>query len=391
MSSHVLSGSFLRVTLANFFFFLNFAAFFLLPLYVKQLGGSEAVVGGVMGTSGVASLVVLPIVGLMIDRLGKRAFLMLGAGCMSAASAAYVFVESLTPVLFALRVVQGISFAMAFTAATALAAEFAPRGSRARALGIFGVSTLVTHAVAPALGEEVIRRGGFQALFPLAAVCSLVSVALALSLPGGTSRSGAHTSPPWRLDRIQWGLAATMVCCGVGFGTVTTFIPTFVHGEGLGRVGAFFGAYTAAAVLTRLVGAGLSDTLGRRAVILPTLLAFAASIFLLSLVRGVGALVLVGLLFGLAQGINYPTLHALLVDLTAEAHLGRAQALFNGAFSLGVTGSAFAFGLIGELWGHRAMFALASLVPLVGWLIFFVWIPTRAIEAGIERGAGSGP
>ena len=37
-SPPVFTGPFLRVTLANFFFFLNFASFFLLPLHVKALG-----------------------------------------------------------------------------------------------------------------------------------------------------------------------------------------------------------------------------------------------------------------------------------------------------------------------------------------------------------------
>ena len=64
-----------------------------------------------------------------------------------------------------------------------------------------------------------------------------------------------------------------------------------------------------------------------------------------------------GALFGTAQGISYPTLHAFLVDLASEAQLGRSQALFNGAFNLGVTGSAFAFGVVAEHFGYRTMFS----------------------------------
>jgi hypothetical protein len=42
MPTPLLSGPFARVTVANFLFFLNYASFFLLPLYVKTLGGSIA-------------------------------------------------------------------------------------------------------------------------------------------------------------------------------------------------------------------------------------------------------------------------------------------------------------------------------------------------------------
>ena len=45
MRDRLLSGPFLLTTVANFFFFLNFASFFLLPLHIRALGGSEAVSG----------------------------------------------------------------------------------------------------------------------------------------------------------------------------------------------------------------------------------------------------------------------------------------------------------------------------------------------------------
>ncbi|HEX7407341.1 MAG TPA: MFS transporter, partial [Candidatus Binatia bacterium] len=159
------SGPFARVTVVNFFFFLNFASFFLLPLYVKALGGTEATVGVVMGVGGMATLLALPVVAVMIDRVGRRRFLMLGTIGMTVASICYLWVDAIGPALFAVRVLQGASFAAAFTATTVFAATFAPQDRRAQALGVFGLSVLLTHAIAPAAGEEIIRRLGFHALF----------------------------------------------------------------------------------------------------------------------------------------------------------------------------------------------------------------------------------
>lgn len=371
----LLSGPFLRVTVANFFFFLNFASFFLLPLRVKEMGGTEGTVGAVMGAGGLATLVSLPAIGLFIDRVGRRLFLLVGAACMAAAASLYLFVDHIGPALFALRVLQGASFAMAFTATTTFAAEFAPRDRRAQALGVFGVSTLLTHALAPGLGEELVRQAGFDALFLTATVCTCISLALALGLPA--ERAWSANDPrhePWRLDRAQWLLAVVMAFCGLGFGAVITFVPTFVSSAGLGRVGFFYFSYTLTAILTRLVGAGVSDSFGRRNVIIPTLVALSAAIALLSLATNVVALMLTGALFGIAQGINYPTLHAYLIDITPEAHLGRAQALFNGAFNLGVTSAAFVFGAVANDFGHRPMFLVAGAMPL-GALALIYLIP----------------
>jgi MFS family permease len=369
-----LNGPFLLITVANFFFFLNFASFFLLPLHIKALGGSEAVVGAVMGTSGFATLLALPAVGLTIDRFGRRRFLIGGAAAMTCASIGFMLVDHIGPAIFLLRVVQGMGFAAAFTATTTFAAVFAPRERRAQALGVFGLSTILNHAIAPLLGEEIVHRAGFQTLFAATASYSAIVVLLTLWLPRQNPDMGDGTdTEPWRLDSAQWVLAATTLLTGMGFGSVITFVPTYVRAEGLGRVGVFFAAYAGTAILSRIVGAGLSDSLGRRRVILPTLVTLGAAIFLLSQVHNVALLVVAGVLFGSAQGVNYPTMHAFLVDLTSDAHMGRAQALFNGAFNFGVTTSAFVFGFVAEHAGHRPMFALASLTPLMAWAVFYAF------------------
>lgn len=370
MSDRLLSGPFLRATLANFFFFLNFASYFLLPLFLQQLGGSEATIGAVMGSSGLASLVVLPLVGTTIDRVGRRPFLLAGAAGMTAASLGFQFVHAIGPAVFALRVLQGASFAAAFTATTTFAADFAPRARRARALGLFGLSTLLTHAIAPGLGEELVRRAGFPALFAAATVCTLIAMVIAVPLPEPRRAAHAVAAAARRLRSIHWLIAATMTLAGMGFGCVMTFVPTYVTTHGFGRVAYFFAAYTSTAILTRLIGAGASDRFGRARVILPSLFLLGVSIFWLGRVEGLIGLFAAGALFGTAQGISYPTLHAFLVDVASDAQLGRSQALFNGAFNLGVTGGGFAFGLVAEHFGYRAMFSLAALAPLAAAAIF---------------------
>jgi MFS family permease len=371
MANLLLTGPFARVTVANFFFFLNFASFFLLPLYVKALGGTEATVGFVMGSSSLASLLVLPVIGIALDRFGRRRFFVVGTLGMSAAACGYLFIDRIGPALFALRVVQGVSFAAAFTATTTLAAELAPRERRAQALGLFGVSTLLTHALAPAIGEEIIHRGGFHALFATAAACTMLPLLLIRGVPARRMPPRTQAHVPWAVSRLQWVVILTMTLAGMGFGAVVTFVPTFVRDAGLGRVGFFYGTYSVTAILTRVVGGGLSDSHGRRAVILPALLALAVSIFLVALAGNLPVLACVGALFGAAQGISYPTLHAYLVDLTPDVHMGRAQAFFNGSFNLGVMSSAFIFGPVADHIGQRAMFMCAALMPLVGGALFY--------------------
>jgi len=286
-----------------------------------------------------------------------------------------------------------VSFAAAFTAATTMAAELAPPERRAQALGTFGLSTLLTHAIGPALGEAVIARFGFPALFAMAGTCTLASVPM---LRGVKTRSAHHvetTPSPWGVSRLQWVVIATMTLAGMGFGAVMTFVPTYVRAHELGRVALFYIPYSATAILTRIFGGGISDSLGRRATIVPALVTLAVSIAALAWVDGVAALVAVGALFGAAQGVSYPTLHAFLVDLTPPAHLGRSQAMFNGAFNLGVMASAFVFGPVTDHLGHRTMFLSAAVLPLLAAGLLYAGIDPEVdtLGAGDRRGSTGVP
>src|SRR5436309_762322 len=226
MSPSTRTACFARVTGANFCFFLTFASFFLLPLHVRALGGTERTIGLVMGTSGLAGLVSVLAVGALLDRCGRRIFLLAGLATMSAAAGAFLLVERIGSGIFVLRAVQGLAFAAGFNAASTLAAEFAPEGRRAAALGLFGVSTLATHALAPTLGEQLVRLGGFPALFVAATVFSAVGLAVAWPLPD-EAPARARAAVPLRATAELSTAIATVACCGVAFGAVITYVPTF--------------------------------------------------------------------------------------------------------------------------------------------------------------------
>jgi MFS family permease len=369
-----LPRDFYLVTAANFVFFLNFASFFLLPVHLKTLGVSERTIGFVMGTGGFAGLCVLPFLGALLDRVGRRGFVTAGALAMALASFAYVVVPGVGPVLFLLRVIQGVSFTSAFVTASTLAVELAPIERRGEALGLFGISTLTTHAIAPALGEVVARRFGYETLFAVAGSLGLCAAALTLRISAPERpRPAAAGAGASRLPHgtTLWLGAAMMVACGLGFGAVLTFVPTFVHAIALEQVAPFFISYTAAAVAVRLAFGGLSDRVGRRRVLLPSIVILAVSVLALGWVHSVVALVGVGLLFGAGQGMVYPTANALMVDLSRPENLGRVQTLFSGSFSVGVAASAFIFGSVIERFGYPATFAVGAACIAVGGVLLW--------------------
>jgi MFS family permease len=164
---------------------------------------------------------------------------------------------------------------------------------------------------------------------------------------------------------------AVVALAGIAFGTVITFMPTFVHHDaGLGSVSVFFLTYTAAAIGTRFVGAGLVDRIGHRRVVEPALGALGCAIMAIASVHTVAVLALVAIAFGVAQGIAYPTLNAFAIEHVPSGQLGRVQTLFNGSFNLGVTTGSFALGSVADAWGHRVAFVCAGATALLATALF---------------------
>jgi MFS family permease len=377
------SPAFVRVAIANFCFFLTFASFFLLPLHVRALGGSERTVGFVMGTNGIAGLVSVFLLGPVLDRVDRVRFLRAGLAIMLVATLGYLFVDRIGWFLFALRIVQGVAFAAGFNAASTLAAELAPPARRAAALGLFGVSTLGTHALAPTIGEVLLRLGGFHLLFMVAATYSAIGLVLTIGLPPSRVHAEAATS---RIS-VTSGLVGTIgvvALAGIAFGTVVTFMPTFVQYDAqLGTVSTFFLSYTAAAIATRFGASGLGDTFGHRRVIVPALGVLAISIASLAAVHSVPMLAAVGVVFGTAQGIVYPTLNAFAIEHAPPGQLGRLQTLFNGSFNLGVTTGSFALGGVADTYGHRTAFVCAGAVAAIA-MALFVMTPSHVPGGALD-------
>src|SRR5512145_1249408 len=112
-----LPRAFFIVSAANFLSFLNLAFFFLLPLWVQAEGGGPELAGRVGAVQGFAGLLALPFIGYLLDRFGRRRFLITGVGLGTLCSVAFLFIDEIGPALYVVRAIQGIAFTSAFTGA----------------------------------------------------------------------------------------------------------------------------------------------------------------------------------------------------------------------------------------------------------------------------------
>jgi MFS family permease len=370
--------------LTNFFFFAALNGFVLLPLYIQRLGGDEADIGLVQGLYSAAGIVCQPVVGALVDYLGRRFFMRLGAGLLVVSCALFV-VSSPLPLLGALRALQGVAFSTFFVANYIHVVEMVPVERRGWALGIFGLSGLVSTSLAPLFGEFMIRRFGFPWFFAAATVIAAGAASVVWRVhdvqPAALgARPGLHVIREG-LRQLRHMHMLLAFFFELGTGTIFTFLPTFGEVLGVTSVGLFYTAYAGAAMLVRVAGGSLIDERGRRAVIIPSMFVQTSATCLLALVAllfrpplGLPVLpflFLAGFLAGGAHGFLYPAMSALLMDVTPERRRGSAVGIFSSVFLVGNTIGAVVFGYVAHGLGYAWMWSGLTLLLTAGFAASF--------------------
>jgi MFS family permease len=372
------SKNFTLVVIANFFLFCNFSSFFLLPLFIKKLGGDEANVGFIMGSFGVTSLGSIPLIAFLIDRYGRRRFMLFGSFVMFLSSLAYLIITQMSPLFYLFRMLQGIGFAFFFTSAGTAAADFIPEERRGQGLGIFGAFTIASYALGPTVGEAVIENLGFQPFFMYASSFSLIAIFLVYLTQDAYFKRSVD---PYGLEffRLAFSkryavlLISNLILAG-GFGSVLNFVSAFIKTKGL-NVFYFFLTYTVTVTSIRILGGRISDVFGRKKVASPSLIFFSLSLAAMGLINSVYNLILVSFLFSISYGLLYPTLSALVIDRANPDERGKAMGAFNACFSMGTNFLAFGFGVIAKDLGFEGMYLISAIFVFTGFLIFTLFEP----------------
>jgi MFS family permease len=336
-----------------------------LPLHLRAAGWQPARLGSVLGFYFLASLAVRPFVGREADRRGRKAVMLIGALLLLLPCPGYLLSTSTAAVL-ALRVVQGIGWAMATTATAAMASVIVPQDRIGTGMGIFGIVNGLGFTFGPALGSWLLNKGGGPALFTAAAVLASAVLACAL-LIREPARSGATA--------IRWADAGALVrsiarplivtiAVSFGYGGAQTFLPVYAREAGVANPGIFFTVFSILSFASRPGMGRLSDVWGRRPTACLLIVVIASTFLVLAYSAARGFLVAAGVLYGIGHGAIYTVLMALLADVVRPQDRGLAYGVFGTAIDLGISAGNFALGSLVPLVGYRGGFIIAAALVL---------------------------
>jgi MFS family permease len=354
--------------------FLGYAPHFMLtptfPLYVTHLGGSPFVVGLVLASFAVTSVLLRPLIGYWADHWNEAGVLVSGLLFQGAS-----ILLCLIPVVEATMLangLRGIGWAGLNTGGYSLLALTAPRARRGEASGYYsgvqGSATILFPAVALWLIDAPL--GGFGAVFVVAAALTVIGAGAGLVLARYAPHA-AHAPQPdspgsWRveifsfLERDVLLPSALLFCLNLSVPAATSFLVLYAREIGIGNLGWYFVVSGATSLLSRPLLGRASDRIGRGRSLAA---AFALQVVALSLLvtaSGLTGLLISGVLYMLGAAIGGSTILALAVERANPQRRGRAMATFSVAFPLSAGVGALLTGGAVEIAGYFWMYLIVA-------------------------------
>jgi MFS family permease len=381
---------------------------FLLPIYAQRLGASAADIGGLFAVFAFVIILVRPLVGLAMDRCGRKVFLVAGLLCYGVAMAVFALASSLA-LLYLARLIQGVGAALTWVAAYTIGAELASAERRGEALGqVDGTSdrgAFYGMVLALALLSRLPLRLGWHVLFLAYTLLALVGASLAwrfvpetrAAWPPRPAHSGVSGPSLYRVPGVMGSTPLSMLrlsaplwqLLGITFVTkasaalVSPLLLVFLQRQFTTDLWQLALAYLPAALVLGFFPARmgrLSDRVGRVPLIvaglgwsglisfclpqLPTL-----TWFMVCFASSAGGMV-----------TATPAQKALMGDLTQRENWGKAYGLYTFASSLGAAVGPLMGGWLYEAVGHAAPF-YSNGVLLLGCAVWALCL-SRQTRAG---------
>src|SRR5690625_1000341 len=161
----IITRDFIFIWLANFFVFSSFQMTLpTIPLFVKELGGTDQIIGIVVGVFTFSALIFRPFAGHALETKGRKTVYFIGLTLFFISISLFGFITSIF-ILMLLRIIQGIGWGLSTTASNTIATDLIPPKRRGEGMGYFGLSSNIAISFGPALGLLLVDFMSFKNLF----------------------------------------------------------------------------------------------------------------------------------------------------------------------------------------------------------------------------------
>lgn len=375
----IFSKDFVFIWLANFFVFLGFQMTLpTIPIFVNELGGSDQLIGVIVGIFTFSALLLRPYAGHALESKGRGKVYLLGLILFVFSVGSFGLITSMG-VLVIMRIVQGVGWGFSTTASSTIATDLIPPKRRGEGMGYFGLSGNLALAFGPALGLTLAGAISFTTLFFICAALGLTAFLLAFNIRYKEVEDSENLSKPARFDVLEKTAVNPSILLffvTLTFGGITSYLPLYAAEKDIEGIQLYFISFALFVMLSRIFAGKIYDRKGDIFVIPPGTILIFIAMLLLSWLPNLLTMMIAGALYGLGFGSVQPALQAWAVDKAPKNRKGMANATFFSFFDLGVGVGAILFGQLAFMFNYSLIYIVAAGSVFIALLYYLFLIAT---------------
>jgi DHA1 family multidrug resistance protein-like MFS transporter len=354
----------------------------LIPIFAGDIGASAIWIGLIVGSYSISRAFIMPFVGRLSDRYGRKLFLSIGLFTAALVSLVYIWAltEDSIPLLTLSRVLHGITSAMIVPIARAWLGDIVPKGEEGRWFSYFNVAFTAGLGAGPLLGGFLAERFGSAAPFlALSGLHLAAFIAVALkareTVPRSTGEKKLPSFAELRHSRMLVGIFIFRFGYEFAMGSFMAFLPVLAglhRGLSTLEVSILFTVNLAAVSILMLFAGRLADRFNRRLMITIGATVNFAGLALMPFMQTFWQFIILILLRALGSTLSLPAQSALVVIEGRKYGMGQTMALTALAMSAGLGFGPILSGATADLLGINSVFYLAPGIGLVTMIAFII-------------------
>ncbi|ADU63875.1 MAG: MFS transporter [Pseudodesulfovibrio sp.] len=353
-----------------------------LPDMITGLGISPVHIGLVISAFTLPGALFAPLVGILADRLGRKAVLVPGLFIFGVFGFACFFAENIEQLLV-LRFCQGIGASPLGVLYGTIIGDLYQGRDRGRAMGYNASVLSMGTAGFPAIGGVLAMLGWqYPFILPLLAIPLGLTVLARLDAPEPKSSGsfGEYLAGAWvriKTRQVLALFATTLMTFMVLYGPIITYLPILLSHKFQASplmIGLIFLIASGFSGIASFLLGPLAERFGQRRLLMASALFYMLSMVLTPDAPGLWHVIPPVICFGLGQGLNIPTVMTMLAGIAPMEQRGAFMAANGLLLRLAQTLAPLLMGGLYALYGMTGVFlgGLACAVSILLLAIFLV-------------------
>jgi MFS family permease len=385
MQSHqpkLWTKNFISVSVSNFFLFMTF--YFLLvtmPVYVlNELDGKESEAGLVTTVFLLSAIIIRPIAGRWIEKIGARMILLVSLLIFSGITLVYFSVDAIWALMLT-RFIHGIGFGMATTATGSIVAAIIPDSRRGEGMGYFVLSSNLAMVAGPFLGLTAMQQWGVSTMLLMGVVSAFIGLmaGLFISVPKKhvQSEKEVQVKGSFRFKELfefsAIPIGVTGAFFAIVYSSILSFVSIYAVEIGVAHVASyFFVVYAVVLLISRPYTGKWYDLFGANAIVYPAIILFAIGMFILGIADSAILFLVAAAFAGLGWGTLFPSFQTIAITVAQPKRRPVATATFLSIYDIGIGLGSFLVGLTAAKVSLGTLYMFSSVYILIGVILYYL-------------------